>query len=119
MLALLIVVTVASSLIGTAFSVAGIIFPGFIVRDAEGTHTARVFALYAVARSIPLLLVILWAAFRADATALIWLGALSGLIQLADAAVGTQTSKQHAIWGPLGVGAVQLTVVLLAVLFGA
>jgi hypothetical protein len=119
MLALLIVVTVASSLISAGFCLAGYFFPGFIVREAEGTHTARVFALYAVARSVPLLLVILWAAFRADATALIWLGGLLGIIQLTDAAVGTQTGKQHAIWGPLGVGVVQLTVVLLALLFGA
>jgi hypothetical protein len=117
MLALLIVVTVASSLIGTGFSVAGVFLPGFIVRDGEGSRTARVFALYAVARSMPLLLVILLAAFRADAAALIWLGALSGVIQLIDAAVGAQTGKQHAIWGPLGVAAVQLTVVLLAFWF--
>jgi hypothetical protein len=115
MLALLIVVTVVSSLIGTGFSVAGVFMPGFIIRDAEGTHTARVFALYAVARSVPLLLLILWAAFRADAVALIWLGTLSGVIQFVDAAVGTQTGKQHAIWGPLGIGAVQLLVVLLAI----
>jgi hypothetical protein len=117
MLALLIVVTVTSSLIGTGFSVAGVFLPGFIMRDGEASHTARLFALYAVARSVPLLLVIVWAAFRADASALIWLGALSGFIQLVDAAVGTQTGKQHAIWGPLGVAAVQLTVALLAFWF--
>lgn len=117
MLALLIIVTVISAAIGTGFSVAGPFFPGFIVRDGEGSHTARVFAYYGAARSVALLLIILWAAFRADATALIWLGALSGIIQLIDAAVGTQTGNQHAIWGPLGVGTVQLVVVLLAVWF--
>lgn len=117
MLALLIIVTTVSAAIGTGFSVAGVFFPGFIVRDADGTRTARVIALYAVARSVPLLLLILWAAFRADPTTLIWLGTLSGIIQLADAAVGTQTGKQHAIWGPLGVGIVQLTVALFAFWF--
>lgn len=118
MLAVLIVVTIASSLISTGFCLAGVLLPGFIVKDAESSHTARVFALYAIARSIPLLLVILWAAFRADATALIWLGALAGFIQIVDALVGTQTQKPHAMWGPLGVGVVQLAVVLLAVLVG-
>jgi hypothetical protein len=118
MLAMLVVVTVAASLIGTGLTVAGVFFPSFIVRDAENTRAVRVFALYAVARSVPLLLVILWAAFRADPSALIWLGALSGAIQLSDAAVGTQTGKQIAIWGPLGVSVVQLATVLLAVLFG-
>lgn len=117
MLALLIIVTVISAAIGTGFSITGIFFPGFIVKDGEGTHTARVFALYTVARSVPLLLIILWAAFRADATALIWLGTLSGIIQLADAAIGLSAGKQRAIWGPLGIGTVQLLVVLLAVWF--
>ncbi|WP_240230975.1 hypothetical protein [Devosia lacusdianchii] len=117
MLALLIIVTVISAAIGTGFSVAGIFFPGFIVKDGEGSHTVRVFAYYGAARSLAVLLVILWAAFRADATALVWLGTLSAIVQLIDATVGTQTGKQHAIWGPLGVGAVQLLVVLLAFWF--
>ncbi|UJW84055.1 hypothetical protein [Devosia sp. SL43] len=114
MLALLIIVTVLGAAIGTGFCVAGIFFPGFIVKDGEGTPTARVFAYYGAARSVALLLVILLAAFRADANALVWLGLLSGIIQLIDAAVGTQTGKQYAVWGPLGVGAVQLLVVLIA-----
>lgn len=114
MLAVLIVVTVLGSVIGTAISTAGVFFPGFIVRDGQASQTARVFALYAIARSVPLLAVILWAAFRADATALLWLGTLAGLIQLADAAVGLQAGKTSAIWGPLGVGVVQLSVVALA-----
>lgn len=117
MLALLIIVTVIAAAIGTGFSVAGIFLPGFIVRDGEGSHTTRVFAYYGAARSVALLLVILLAAFRADANALIWLGLLSGIIQLIDAGVGTRTGNQHAIWGPLGVGAVQLVVVLLAAWF--
>lgn len=117
MLALLIIVTVISAAIGTGFSVAGIFFPGFIVKDGEGSHTVRIFAYYGAARSLALLLLVLWAAFRADATALIWLGALSGITQLIDAAIGTQTGKQHAVWGPLGVGAVQLIVVVFAMWF--
>jgi len=119
MLATLIVVSVAAALIGTGFTLAGVFFPGFIVKDGEPTHTARVFALYALARSVALLLATLWAAFQASGMALIWLGAVSGLVQLADAAVGTQTGKQMAIWGPLVVSIVQLTTVLLALLFGA
>ena len=117
MLALLIVVTTVSAAIGTGFSVAGIFVPGFIVRDGEGSHTTRVFAFYGAARSVALLLVVFWAPFRADATALIWLGTLSGIIQLSDAAIGTQTGKQHAIWGPLGVAIVQLAVVVLTMWF--
>ncbi|MDB5589373.1 MAG: hypothetical protein JWP26_4343 [Devosia sp.] len=119
MLALLIVVTLINVLVATGFSLAGVFFPVFIVRGGEGSHTAKVFALYGVARSTPLLLVVLWAAFRADGTALIWLGLLAGVIQLADAAVGLQTGDKVKVWGPLGLGAVQLVVVLLAFWFGA
>ena len=117
MLALLIVVTAISAAIGTGFSVAGIFFPGFIVKDGEGSHTARIFAYYGAARSVALLLVILWAGFRADATALIWLGTLSGVVQLIDAAIGLQAGKQMAVWGPLSVGIVQLIVVVLTMWF--
>lgn len=117
MLALLIIVTTVSAAIGTGFSVAGIFFPGFIVKNGEGTPTVRIFAYYGAARSAALLLLILLAAFRADATALIWLGALSGIIQLVDAAIGTQTGNRHAVWGPLSVGIIQLVVVMLTMWF--
>jgi hypothetical protein len=117
MLALLIIVTLINVLVATGFSLAGVFFPGFIVKGGEGSHTARVFALYGVARSVPLLLVVFWAAFRADGTALLWLGTLAGIIQLADAAVGTQTRDMIKVWGPLGLGVAQLVVVVLAVWF--
>lgn len=116
---LLIIVTLLNVIVATGFSLAGVFFPGFVVRDGEGSHTARVFALYAVARSVPLLLVVMWAAFRADSAALIWLGLLAGIIQLADAAVGTQTGDKMKIWGPLTLGIAQLVIVLLAFWFGA
>ncbi|KKC35854.1 hypothetical protein WH87_14870 [Devosia epidermidihirudinis] len=119
MLAVLIVVTAINALVSTGFSVAAVFFPAFIVRGGERSHTARVLAYYGLARSVSLLLIVLWAAFRIDTTALLWLGTLAGLIQLGDAAIGTQTGDQFKIWGPLGLGVVQLAVVLLAFLFGA
>ena len=117
MLALLSIVTLINAAVATGFSLAGVFFPGFIVKGGEGSHTARVFALYGAARSVALLLIVLYAAFRADATALVWLGTLAGIIQLADAAVGTQTRDMIKVWGPLGLGIVQLVAVLLAVWF--
>lgn len=119
MIALLILVTAVNALVATGFSLAGVFFPGLIVRDGEGSQTARVFALYGLVRSAALLLVVLWAAFRADSLALIWLGTLAGIIQLADAGVGTQTRDMLKVWGPLALGSVQLVVVLLAFWFGA
>lgn len=119
MLIVLIVVTVINALVATGFSLAGLFFPGFIVRDGEASPTVRVFALYGLARSVCLLLVALWAAFRADGTALIWLGTLAGIIHLADAAIGTQTGDKLKIWGPLGLGSLQLTVVILTMWFVA
>ena len=119
MLIILIFITVISALVATGFSLAALFFPGLIVRDGDATPTARVFALYGLARSVALLLVVLWAAFRADATALIWLGTLAGIILLADAAVGTQTGDKLKIWAPLGLGLAQLLVVVLAMWFVA
>ncbi|HTM78567.1 MAG TPA: hypothetical protein VL133_13180 [Devosia sp.] len=119
LLILLISITVVNALVATGFALAGVFFPAFIVKDGEGSHTARVFAFYGLARSLPLLLVVLWAAFRADLTALIWLGTLAGVIQLADAAVGIQTGDKLKIWGPFGLGIAQLVIVLLAVWLGA
>lgn len=119
MLALLIAITLLNALVATGFSLAGVFFPGLIVKDGEASHTARVLAWYGVARSVPLLLIVLWAAFRADGTALIWLGLLAGVIQLADAAVGTQTGDKLKVWGPLALGIIQLVAVLLAFWFGA
>ena len=118
-MALLIVVTLLNVIVATGFFLAGVFFPGFIVRDGEGSQTAKVFALYGVARSVPLLLVVLWAVFRADLTALIWLGLLAGAFQLADAIVGTQTGDKLKVWAPLALGVVQLVAVLLAFWFGA
>ena len=46
LIVLLISVTVISALIATGFSLAGVLFPGFMVRNGEGSPTARVFALY-------------------------------------------------------------------------
>lgn len=114
MLVLLVIVTLINALVAAGFSVAGVFFPGFIVREGERSHTVWVFALYTFARSVALLIIILWAAFRADGTALIWLGTLAGLIQLADAAIGTRTGDRLKIWGPLGLAIAQLLVVVLA-----
>lgn len=118
MLALLIIVTIINALVATGFSLAGVFFPGFIVKGGESSHTARVFALYGLARSLPLFAIVLWAAFRADATALLWLGTLAGIIQLADAGVGTQTHDIIKVWGPLALGLAQMAAVLLMVWFG-
>ncbi|MGV8853663.1 MAG: hypothetical protein ACOH2L_03380 [Devosia sp.] len=119
MLVLLVIVTLLNAVVATGFALAGVFFPGFVVKDGEGSHTVRVFAFYGLARSLALLLVVLWAAFRADGIALIWLGTLAGIIQLADAAIGTQTGDRIKIWGPLGLGIVQLVVVALAMGFMA
>lgn len=113
LMVLLIIVTLLNVVVATGFSVAGVFFPRFIVRGGERSDTARVFALYGVARSVPLLLVALWAAFQASVPGLLWLGALAGVIQLADAAVGTLTGDRTRVFGPLVLGIVQGIVVLL------
>ncbi|MEO5805916.1 hypothetical protein [Devosia sp.] len=118
LMVLLMIVTVINVVVAAGFSLAGVFFPGFIVKDGEDSHTARVFALYGVARSVPLLVVVLWAVFKGSMPGLIWLGALAEIIQLVDAAVGTQTGDKIKIYGSLGLGIAQLAIVVLAVWFG-
>lgn len=118
LLGLLSIVTIINVLVATAFAVAGVFFPGFIVRGGESSRTARVFALYSLARTVPLLVSVIWAVTTMNATGLLWLGALAGVIQLADAAVGTRTGDPLKIWGPLALGLVQLLAVLLAYWWG-
>ncbi|KKB85270.1 hypothetical protein VW29_06875 [Devosia limi DSM 17137] len=114
LLAFLVVVTAINVLVATGFSLAGIFLPGLIVRGGEGSHTARVFALYGLARSLPLLLVAAWAILTTSLPGLLWVGTLAGVSLLADAAVGTQTGDRLKVWGPLGLGALQIIAVLLA-----
>ncbi|MCS6761321.1 MAG: hypothetical protein MO846_04510 [Candidatus Devosia symbiotica] len=75
MLIVLIIVILINALVIAGYSLAGLFFPGVIVRDGEGSPITRVFALNGLARFLALLLVMFWAAFLADSTALIWLGA--------------------------------------------
>ena len=115
---LLSIVTVINVVVMTGFALVGVFFPGWVVKGGEASRTARIMALYSLARTVPLLALVAWAVITMNNTGLLWLSVLAGVIQLADAGVGTRTGDQLKVWGPLGLGLVQLVAVLLAYWWG-
>jgi hypothetical protein len=85
------IVTAIDVLVATGFSVAGVV----TARDG-----AQVFAMYAAARAIPLAAFALAAIYKRSASALLILGLLAGVIQLADAAVGLVQHDAGKTIGP-------------------
>ena len=105
-------ITALTVILGAGFAVAGVVAPQFVLPHEAVTNGSFVFALYAAARAVPLAVVTLAAIARRSASALIVLGALAGVIQLGDAAIGVVQSDAGKTLGPLVVAALQLYAVL-------
>jgi hypothetical protein len=93
------IVTAINVLVATGFSIAGVV----TARDA-----AQVFAMYAAARAVPLAAFALAAIYKRSVPALVLLGLLAGVIQLADAAVGLVQHDAGKTVGPLVLGVLQM-----------
>jgi hypothetical protein len=101
-------ISAANVLIASGFAIAGLLNPRAIMpHDYVPTDASFLFALYAAARTIALAGFVLWAIFRRSAPALLVLGALAGVIQLADAAIGLFQGDLGKMIGPLPIAALQ------------
>jgi hypothetical protein len=81
-------VTAINVLVAGGFSIAGLVSPKSILPPgATPTDASLIFAMYAVARSLPIAIVALIAIYKRSESALLMLGTLAGFIQLLDAGV--------------------------------
>jgi hypothetical protein len=107
------VVTAINVLIATAFSIAAIINPPYLVPAAVPTEASSLLAMYAAAPRIPLALLVLGAVYKQAAPALLILGALAGAMQLLDAGIGLFEHDPGKCAGPLFIAVLQFFVVYL------
>jgi hypothetical protein len=102
-------ITLANVTVASGFALAGLVRPEAVVPGATlADSTARVFAMYAAARTFPLALAVLAGAWRRAPIAMVVLGGLAGVIQFADALVGMACGDLGKTFGPLAISAVQL-----------
>ena len=102
------IVTAANVLIASGFSIAGLIAPAALLPPGDAPNEASfIFAMYAAARTLPLALAALVAIYKRSATALLALGALAGLVQLVDAAIGLYQHDLGKTIGPLVIAGLQ------------
>jgi hypothetical protein len=102
------IVTAANVLIASGFSIAGLIAPAALLPAKDAPSEASfIFAMYAAARTLPLALAALVAIYKRSAMAVLALGALAGLVQLVDAAIGLYQHDLGKTIGPLVIAALQ------------
>jgi hypothetical protein len=107
-------VTAINVLVAGGFSIAGLVSPKSILPPgATPTDASLIFAMYAVARSLPIAIVALIAIYKRSESGLLMLGTLAGFIQLLDAGVGLVQHDPEKVIGPLIIAAFQFFAVYL------
>ena len=104
-------VGVANGLTSTGFSVAGLASTAGLPRG----DAARVYAMYAAARALPLAALAIALTARRARSAMLLVSGLLGVIQLCDALVGLAQGDIGKTLGPTVVGLVTLAAVAAAV----
>ena len=84
-----------------------LVMSGFSLAALGSAQPSLTFALYAAARTIPLALFVLWAIYRQNASALLILGGLAGVIQILDAGVGVVQQDVGKTVGPIVIAVLQ------------
>jgi hypothetical protein len=108
------VVTAINVLVASAFSIAAIIRPQYLVSAASvRTEASLLLAMYAAAPRIPLALLALWAIYKKAAPALMILGTLAGFMQMLDAGIGLFERDLGKCAGPLLIAVLQFFAVYL------
>ena len=108
------VVTAINVLVASGFSIVGIVHPQYLVpAESVPTQASLLLAMYAAAPRIPLALLVLGAAYKQAAPALLLLGVLAGAMQLLDAGIGLFEHDLGKCAGPLFIAFLQFFVVYL------
>jgi len=100
-------------LVASAFSIAAVFRPQYLVPAAVPNEASLLLALYAAAPRIPLALLVLGAIHKQATPALLLLGSLAGAMQLLDAGIGLYENDLGKCAGPLFIAVLQFFVVYL------
>ena len=103
-------VGVANALTSSGFAIAGLASTAGLPRD-DG---ARVYAMYAAARTLPLAVLAITLMARRARSAMLVVSALLGVVQLCDALVGLAQADVGKTLGPTVVGLLTLVAVVAA-----
>jgi hypothetical protein len=106
-------VTAINIVIATAFSIAAIIRPQYLIPESVPTKALLLMSMYAAARTIPLALFAWCAIYKQATQALLILGALAGAVQLLDAGIGVFEHDPGKSGGPLFLAVLQFIAVYL------
>jgi len=110
------VITVLNVLISTGFSVAGMLSPFLILPANITTDKAiTVFALYAAARTIPIVTLTIISVFSKHWNAFITLAVLAGAMQFLDGFVGIYQQDLSKAAGPFIIATIQFVAIYLVV----
>jgi hypothetical protein len=106
------VVTALNVLVGSGFSIVGIIRPQYLLpAGSVATNASLIMAMYAAASKTPLALFVLAAIYNRAPTALLYLGSLAGTVQLLDGGIGLYEHDPGKSAGPLFIAVIQFFVV--------
>jgi len=110
------IATVLNVLVATGFSLAGILSP-FVILPANITadKAITIYALYAGARTIPLVTLTIMSLFNKHWNALITLAVLAGLMQFLDGFIGIYEQDPSKSVGPFIIATIQFIAIYLAV----
>ena len=111
------IITVLNVLVSTGFATAGIVNP-FLLLPANTTSdkAITVFALYAGARAIPIVILTIMSIFNKHWNAFITLAMLAGLVQFLDGFIGIYQQDLSKTAGPFIIATIQFAAIYLAVL---
>ena len=113
MLLALTAVTLLNVLVAAGFSVVSLVNLRLIA-PGEPNEAARIMALYAAARTLPLAILTIAALISGQREAITWLATLAGVVQLVDVYIGLQQRDPGRTWGPLALGVALFAALALA-----
>jgi len=107
--------TVLNVLVSTGFTVAGIVSPFLLLPANVTTDKAiTIFALYAGARAVPIVILTILSVFNQHWNAFITLAVLAGMMQFMDAFIGIYEHDLSKIAGPIIIAAIQFAAIYQA-----
>ena len=105
-------ITVLNVLVSTGFAVAGIVSPSLLLpADVTTDKAITIFALYAGARAVPIVILTIMSAFNKHWNAFITLAVLAGMMQLLDAFIGIYEHDLSKTAGPIIIATIQFVAI--------